>query len=84
MPRPFGERQVHARLTALVLVAVSILAGCSRVQVLPIVVGNLMLFLLPGAACHYKIGTTLQVVYVEQDGRSDVKSVIPVPLHARQ
>ena len=35
-------------------------------------------------ACHYKIGTTLQVVYVEQDGRSDVKSVIPVPLHARQ
>jgi hypothetical protein len=82
MPRPFGERQVHARLTALVLIAVSILAGCSSVQVLPIVVGNLMLFLLPGEACH-KIGTTLQVVYVEQDGRSDVKSVIPVPLHDR-
>ena len=49
-----------------------------------IVVGNLMLFLLPGEACHYKIGTTLQVVYVEQDGRSDVKSVIPVPLLDRQ
>ena len=71
-------------MTALVLVAVSILAGCSSVQVLPIVVGNPILFLLPGAACHYKIGTTLQVVYVEQDGRSDVKSVIPVPLHARR
>jgi hypothetical protein len=84
MPRPFDERQVHARLTALVLIAVSILAGCSRVRVLPIVVGNLMLFLRPGEACHFKIGTTLQIVYVEQDGRSDVKSVIPVPRHARQ
>ena len=71
-------------MTALVLIAVSILAGCSSVQVLPIVVGDLMLFLLPSEACHCKIGTTLQVVYVEQDGRSDVKSVIPVPLHDRQ
>ena len=43
-----------------------------------------MLFLPPGAACHYKIGTTLQIVYVEQDGRSDVQSIIPVPLYDRR
>jgi hypothetical protein len=44
-----------------------------------IVVGSLMLFLRPGEACHYKIGTTLQVVYVEQDGRSDVAEHHPGP-----
>jgi hypothetical protein len=38
-----------------------------------------MFFLRAGEACHYKIGTTLQVVYVAQDGRSDVKSIMPVP-----
>jgi hypothetical protein len=79
MPRPFGERQVHARLTALVLITVSILADAASVQVLPIVVGNLWLFLLPGEACHYKIGTTLQVAYVEQDGRSEREERHPGP-----
>ena len=44
-----------------------------------IVVGDLMFFLRAGEACHYNIGTTLQVVYVAQDGRSDVKSIMPVP-----
>jgi hypothetical protein len=38
-----------------------------------------MLFLRPGEACHYKIGTTLHVVYIEQDGRSHVKSITPLP-----
>jgi hypothetical protein len=36
------------------------------------------MFLPPGEACHYRIGTTLQVVFVEQNGRSDVKSITPV------
>jgi hypothetical protein len=44
-----------------------------------IVVGDVMVFLQPGEGCHYKIGTTLQVVYVEQDGRNDVESITPVP-----
>jgi hypothetical protein len=43
-----------------------------------IVVSNLLMFLPPGEACHYRIGTTLQVVFVEQNGRSDVKSITPV------
>jgi hypothetical protein len=64
-------------LTALVLVAVSILAECSSVQVLPIVVGNLMLFLLRGVPLQDR--DDLQVVYVEQDGRSDVQSITPLP-----
>jgi hypothetical protein len=34
-----------------------------------IVVGDHMLFLRAGDECFYKIGTTLQVVYIEQDGR---------------
>jgi hypothetical protein len=42
-----------------------------------IVVGDLML-LLDGEACHYGIGTTLQVVYIEHDGRSHVKSITPM------
>jgi hypothetical protein len=42
-----------------------------------IVVGNLLLFLPPGERCHYKIGTILQVVFVEQDGRNDVTSIAP-------
>jgi hypothetical protein len=37
------------------------------------------MFLPPGERCHYKIGTTLRVVYVEQDGRSDAESITPVP-----
>jgi len=49
-----------------------------------IVVGNLMMFLRPGEACHSQIGTTLQVVFAERDGRSDVKSIIPAPLHGRR
>jgi hypothetical protein len=44
-----------------------------------IVVGDHMLFLRAGEGCHYKIGTTVQVVYIEQDGQSDVKSIMPVP-----
>jgi hypothetical protein len=42
-------------------------------------VGDLMVFLRAGEACHYNIGTTLQVVYVEQGGRSDVESITPLP-----
>jgi hypothetical protein len=41
-----------------------------------IVVGDHMLFLRSGEACHFKIGTTLQVCYIEQDGRSDVQSIM--------
>jgi hypothetical protein len=44
-----------------------------------IIVGDLMVFLRTGEGCHYRIGTTLQVVYVEQDGWSDVESITPVP-----
>jgi hypothetical protein len=44
-----------------------------------IVVGDLMFFLRAGEACHYNIGTTLQVVYIEQGGRNDVKSITPIP-----
>jgi hypothetical protein len=44
-----------------------------------IVVGDQMLFLRAGEDCHYKIGTTLQVVYNEQDGRSHVENITPVP-----
>jgi hypothetical protein len=41
-----------------------------------IVVGEHTLFLRLGEACHYKLGTTLQVCYIEQDGRSDVQSIM--------
>jgi len=43
-----------------------------------IVVGDHMLFLRAGDECFYKIGTTLQVVYIEQDGRHNVESITPV------
>jgi hypothetical protein len=42
-----------------------------------IVVGDLML-ILDGEPCQYSIGTTLQVVYIEQDGHH-VKSITPLP-----
>ena len=43
-----------------------------------IVVGD-RVFFLDGEACHHKIGMTLQVVYLEQDGRSHVKRIAPIP-----
>jgi hypothetical protein len=44
-----------------------------------IVIGDHMLFLRDGENCHYKIGTTLQVVYIEEDGRRHVESIMPIP-----
>lgn len=44
-----------------------------------IVVGDLMFFLRAGEACHYNIGTTPHVVYIEQGGRNDVESITPIP-----
>lgn len=41
-----------------------------------IIVGEMMLFLRPGETCLYKLGTTLQVAFVEQDGRRDVQSIL--------
>jgi hypothetical protein len=46
--------------------------------------GSSWLTVPSSSTCNYALGTSLQVVYVEQDGRSDVKSVIPVSLHDRQ
>jgi hypothetical protein len=43
------------------------------------VMGDQMLFLRDRDECFYKIGTTLQVVYNEQDGRRQVESITPVP-----
>lgn len=43
-----------------------------------IVVGNRMLFLRAGEPCHYKIGTTLHVFYIEHDGRNDAANITPI------
>jgi hypothetical protein len=42
-----------------------------------IVMGNAILYLRDGAACDFPVGTLLQVVYTEQDGRRHVESVTP-------
>jgi hypothetical protein len=41
-----------------------------------IVMGNTILYLRDGAACTFPVGTLLQVVYTERDGRRCVDSVI--------
>jgi hypothetical protein len=43
-----------------------------------IVVGDLMLFLRTGEPCHYQLGTTLHVFYIEQNGRSAVQNITPI------
>ena len=41
------------------------------------VLGGSILFLRDGAPCNYALGTPLEVVYTEQDGRRDVDKITP-------
>ncbi len=42
-----------------------------------IILGGSILFLRDGATCDYALGTPLEVVYTEQDGRRDVDKITP-------
>jgi hypothetical protein len=43
-----------------------------------IVVSSCTLFLRDGKRCTYPVGTPVEVVYTEVDGRRDVDSITPV------
>lgn len=43
-----------------------------------IVVGERVLFLRDGATCTYTIGTPLEVIFTERDGRSFADKITPV------
>jgi hypothetical protein len=40
-----------------------------------IIVGERVLFLRDGMACTYRVGTSLEVVFTEQDGRSHAERI---------
>ena len=43
-----------------------------------IILGGTVVFLRDSAACNYTLGTPLEVVYTERDGRKDVDKITRV------